>query len=297
MENPLAQDDILLEFEAGTEPFLARRWAHSVAVDEPLGYEEYLSTQDPGTGVEHAMFSDRLGAIKQTQGAMQQPYGYTGREFDAENGLYHYRARSYDPLTGMFLQSDPIGFGGGQLGLYAYVGNNSSNLADPSGLSAVGNSQVNNTTDRSRKGAFPPIAYGVGVLAGRIADVFGQIKLVNLPAAVRNDYPGAGRNSSPLGENDPACLAAKEAVRQAKAFRASVGGSCTPANDPANPVRLVAARREALARQTRDIVCPMNPSQLLQFGVTPLGERIAKENAFGHWFRCSAIIQVHGSRR
>jgi len=34
-----------------------------------------------------------------------QDYGFTGREFDGESGLYHYRARHYDPGAGRFLQS------------------------------------------------------------------------------------------------------------------------------------------------------------------------------------------------
>jgi len=68
-----------------------------------------------------------------TQGTLEQPYGYTGREYDAESGLYHYRARSYDPATGMFVQSDPIGFASGQENLYAYVDSNPFGFNDPSG--------------------------------------------------------------------------------------------------------------------------------------------------------------------
>ena len=52
MENPLSHDDIVLVFEAGTALFLERRWAHSTAVNEPIGYEQNLSTFDPSAGVE-----------------------------------------------------------------------------------------------------------------------------------------------------------------------------------------------------------------------------------------------------
>jgi RHS repeat-associated protein len=34
---------------------------------------------------------------------------YTGREYDAETGLYHYRNRYYDPELGTFVSRDPIG--------------------------------------------------------------------------------------------------------------------------------------------------------------------------------------------
>ena len=37
-------------------------------------------------------------------------YTYTGREWDQELGLYHYRARMYDATSGRFCSRDPIGF-------------------------------------------------------------------------------------------------------------------------------------------------------------------------------------------
>jgi RHS repeat-associated protein len=111
-----------------------------------------------GSGQEHAMYADRQGSviyvtrpatgdvaaayeydaygqITQTQGSLHQPYGYTGREYDAESGLYHYRARAYDPRSSVFVQSDPIGFAGKSLNLVGYVRQNPTNFSDPLGLS------------------------------------------------------------------------------------------------------------------------------------------------------------------
>ncbi|HEX9661740.1 MAG TPA: RHS repeat-associated core domain-containing protein, partial [Candidatus Binatia bacterium] len=42
-----------------------------------------------------------------------QPFTFTSREFDAETGLYYYRARYYDSGSGRFIQEDPIEFLGG----------------------------------------------------------------------------------------------------------------------------------------------------------------------------------------
>jgi RHS repeat-associated protein len=75
--------------------------------------------------------------------ATGQPYRYTGRRFDAETGLYYYRARYYAPALGRFLQTDPVGYDA-DFNLYAYVGNDPVNRNDPSGLAGVpcaGNAQ------------------------------------------------------------------------------------------------------------------------------------------------------------
>ncbi|MBI3572571.1 MAG: RHS repeat-associated core domain-containing protein, partial [Candidatus Kerfeldbacteria bacterium] len=65
---------------------------------------------------------------------VQNPYTYTGREWDAETGFYYYRARYYEPKVGRFLQQDPIELEGGDLNFYAYVRNNPVNYKDPMGL-------------------------------------------------------------------------------------------------------------------------------------------------------------------
>lgn len=71
------------------------------------------------------------------QGGIKQPYTFTGREYDAETGMYYYRARYYDPNSGRFISKDPIGFKGGDVNLYRYVGNNPINIIDPFGLHEV----------------------------------------------------------------------------------------------------------------------------------------------------------------
>ncbi len=58
---------------------------------------------------------------------------FTGREYDAETGLYYYRARTYDAALGRFLQRDPIGTDD-QVNMYTYVRNNPMKWVDPSGM-------------------------------------------------------------------------------------------------------------------------------------------------------------------
>jgi RHS repeat-associated protein len=62
---------------------------------------------------------------------------YTGREFLKEANLYDYRNRVYSAELGRFLQTDPIRLDAGDVNLYRYVGNNSVNISDPSGLSGL----------------------------------------------------------------------------------------------------------------------------------------------------------------
>ena len=59
---------------------------------------------------------------------------FTGREWIQEAGLYDYRNRIYSPSLGRFLQTDPIGFGAGDVNLYRYVENNPINSTDSLGL-------------------------------------------------------------------------------------------------------------------------------------------------------------------
>jgi RHS repeat-associated protein len=68
--------------------------------------------------------------------AIGNRYLFQGREYSWATGLYYFRARGYDPMTGRWLSSDPIGISGG-LNQYAFCDGDPLGQADPLGLRVI----------------------------------------------------------------------------------------------------------------------------------------------------------------
>ena len=147
--------NILLEYDASDT--LLARYSHGQTVDQPLAVARDLDASGTFEAGEQFFYQadhlgsprritdsaglvvnsydyDSYGNIEASFEGIVQPFTYTGREFDAESGLYYYRARYYDPATGRFLKQDLLGLAAGDSNPYRYVLNNPVNFSDPSGL-------------------------------------------------------------------------------------------------------------------------------------------------------------------
>jgi RHS repeat-associated protein len=72
---------------------------------------------------------DVFGAVRASTGSSDNPWLFTGEQYDADTGLQYLRARMYDPATGRFLGRDPIP----SANQYAYAFNNPVYFVDPYG--------------------------------------------------------------------------------------------------------------------------------------------------------------------
>ena len=100
---------------------IVARYTQGIGVDQPLAESRSAPSsyyEADGLGSVSSL-SNEMGALvntyvydsfgRQTTSTytLTNPLHYTGREFDSETGLYYYRARYYDSVTGRFLSEDP----------------------------------------------------------------------------------------------------------------------------------------------------------------------------------------------
>ncbi len=141
-------DNCIAEYDATSN--LKRKYIFGPCTDEPISMIEAAGSY-AGTYYYHFDALGSVVALTNSSGNTVEVYEYsvfgqvgasdpnhpnrfmfTGREFDKETGLYHYRARYFNPQIGRFLQTDPVGYKTG-MNLYRYCTNNPVTSTDPDG--------------------------------------------------------------------------------------------------------------------------------------------------------------------
>ena len=101
-------------------------------------HADHLGSPQKMTDANQALVWDAVytpfGQVHSITGTATNNQRFPGQYADAETGFNYNYFRDYDPTTGRYIQSDPIGLDGGDENLYRYVFHNPLNSTDPSGL-------------------------------------------------------------------------------------------------------------------------------------------------------------------
>lgn len=111
----------------------------TVALTDSAGVVQERYTYDPygrPTVRDAADVPVPLSAWGTAHSPLENPFRFTGRQYDEETGLHHYRARAYDDAKGRFLQRDALGYIDGP-NLYEYGRSNPAKYVDPNGQYSV----------------------------------------------------------------------------------------------------------------------------------------------------------------
>jgi RHS repeat-associated protein len=99
--------------------------------NDHLGTPEIL-TDDSGTVSWKATYTP-FGQAQIVIETVTNPFRFIGQYYDQETALHYNYFRYYDPKTGRYIASDPIGLEGG-INLFSYVAGNPLRWVDPRGL-------------------------------------------------------------------------------------------------------------------------------------------------------------------
>ena len=154
---------IVLQFDGGQASNLDHRYLWGPAVDQlladqdavsltfagtvlwPLGdhlgtlrnLASYDSGTDTTTVANHRRYDSFGNLVGETNAAVDELFGFTGRALDDSTGLQNNWNRWYDARVGRWISEDPIGFLGGDTNLSRSVNNNPPNFTDPLGLMGI----------------------------------------------------------------------------------------------------------------------------------------------------------------
>jgi RHS repeat-associated protein len=113
-----------------------RGGARYYVASDQIGSPRVVSNS-AGTAVKVIEYDSLGNVLADSNPVFDLPIGYAGGLTDAASALVHFAFRDYDPASGRWTARDPVLFQGGQVNLYAYVGNSPIKYRDPLGLICV----------------------------------------------------------------------------------------------------------------------------------------------------------------
>ena len=150
-----------------------------------------------GANVAHYEY-DAFGQTINSSGSLKDEFTFrfSTKYFDDETGLYYYGFRYYNPVTGRWLNRDPIGEHGG-LNLYGFVGNNGVSWFDYLGMDPRDMRDMRDMRDQ-----MTPLAMSCAVCHGDPSPG-GFVNLAAFPHLAQQAPPGQMAAIAALVDTDP----------------------------------------------------------------------------------------------
>jgi RHS repeat-associated protein len=197
---------------------------------------------------------------------------FPGQLFDGEAGLHQNRFRDYDPATANYVESDPLGLGGGNLSTYAYAASDPLSSLDPDGLASRGRAIP----------ALPQLLPPAIVIPGTPENsswVHNATDALSLPSSpIPNTQSSAQAKNCP---NPDECKQLNEQVQAAKNRVGTLGACRAGMTIEQLSERYDAWLDLASARAKRDQKC---------WGGGDQGHQQAQADAWSHVGACSRLI-------
>ncbi len=206
---------------------------------------------------------------------------FPGQYYDAETRLHYNYFRNYEPLTGRYIESDPIGLAGG-ISTYAYAASSPMVYFDPLGLQYYSSEQACLRPDRvAACEAAGIIGNGGRAINPAASSALGAELISGARTGTGFAEATASGFQSPRDPDDPECLRIRAATRICLTAASELGGCASGMSQSELSRRYAAWLEAAQARARRDNIC---------YGGGDRGHQEQQANAWAAVGRCFQLL-------